>query len=225
MDAETQEEKEYWSQLESTQQQTYPGFVAQVSGQKGLMTEDGRAAVIEFHKGAQPVVKKFRMSRSLQAYLNRSAAANAAVRRRLFVLEGLPKRFIQVLGSRLQVPPSFFAAQWTGPGIYKGSLLNRTPRHYENNNRFVLRSPRLHQAKVNEKKTDEKDPVYYMVSSVHRQISRITVFGDFKGPLLSFEQLSFWSTKEEDSWDGKLLQCPTSYFISWANFSNQRYFS
>jgi hypothetical protein len=205
----TQEEREYWSLLESTQRQAYPGFVDQLSAQVGTIGEVGRAAVIEFEDGAKPSVRRFHGSRHLRSYLDKPSPANGLVRRRAFVLQGLPRKLIQVLGSRLEVPPSLFAAHWAGPGVYNGILLNRTPRHYDNQNRFIVISPKLHRARINELESDKSEPIYYMVSSIHRQLSRVTVFGDFEGPLLSFERLSFWSVCKGNSWDGKYL------FVNW----------
>jgi hypothetical protein len=63
----------------------------------------------------------------------------------------------------------------------------------------------MYGAKINELEGDKANPIYYMESSVNRQLSRITLFGDFDGPLSSFEKLSFWTSCEtgELSWDGK----------------------
>jgi hypothetical protein len=144
MVSDTQKEKDYWSLVESTQRQAYPGFVDQLSAQVGTIGEVGRAAVIEFEDAAKPSVRRFPGSKALRSYLDKPSPANGLVRRRAFVLQGLPRKFIQVLGSRLEVPPSLFAAHWAGPGFYKGILLNRTPRHYDSQNRLVFTSPKLH---------------------------------------------------------------------------------
>lgn len=196
------EEGHYWSLLESTQQQ-YPEFVKHLSGQEGSTGEEGQAAVIEFQDSARPSVRKLATSRALRRCLN-EPHPTGAVRRRAYVIEGLPRNFIQVLGAKLKVPPAFFASHWAGLGSFIGNLLNRTPRHYDSQNRFILTFPKLHRARIKPLDGDYLYPFYYMESSFHRHLSRMTVFGDLDGPLTSFEQLSFWSTCNGESWDGKL---------------------
>lgn len=202
-----EQENEYWSLLISTQRAFYPGFTDQLLRQIGPRQEEGRAAVINFQDGANPSVQQFEKSRALRSYLNSpsSRSPGGPVIRRMFVLEGLPRKFIQVLGSKLRVPPSLFAARWAGPGRYLGNLLKRTPRHYDNRSCFTLIAPKIHQARIEGKASDNEDPVYYMESSVIRQLSCITLFGDITGPLSSFEHLSFWSLCEGQSWEGKSI--------------------
>lgn len=197
------EEGYYWSLLESTQQQQYPEFVKHLSGQVWPMGEEGQAAVIEFQDSARPSVRKLATSTALRRCLSEPHPIDA-VRRRAFVLEGLPRNFIQVLGAKLKVPPAFFASHWVGLGGFIGNLLNRTPRHYDSRSRFILTFPKLHRARIKALDGDYRYPFYYMESSVYRPLSRMTVFGDLDGPLSSFERLSFWSTCNGGSWDGKL---------------------
>ncbi|PMD47091.1 hypothetical protein L207DRAFT_627816 [Hyaloscypha variabilis F] len=202
----------YWSLLESTQQQQCPEFLEHLRGQIG---EEGRAAVIQFQDGTKPSVKNLRNSRALERFLN-IAQPTGSVRRRIFVLEGLPRNFIQVLGAKLRVPLAFFASHWAGPGRFIGSLLNRTPRHYDNQNRFILTFTTLHRARINALKEDDSYPFYYMESSTHRYLSRMTIFGDLDGPLCSLEQLSFWSTSNAESWDAiPLVDPPLGKFVKW----------
>jgi hypothetical protein len=211
MNLDTEEEKEYWKLLESTQQRWYPEVVHRMSNQTELQQQEGRVAVIKFEDETKPSVKLFETSKALRRYLDKYPPAKPAdvpVLRRAFVLEELPRKFVQVLGSKIRVPPSFFTSHWSGLGGFTGRLLNRTPRHYDNRNRFTLTSPRLHQAKIEEKEGDKKHPIYYMESSIDCKLSCQTVFGDFNGPLLSFERVSFWSVCEGESWDGKSLLTP-----------------
>ncbi|KAH6960038.1 hypothetical protein BKA56DRAFT_701449 [Ilyonectria sp. MPI-CAGE-AT-0026] len=203
-------EAEYWSGLESTNQ-WYPDFVSQLSKQVGAQQDEGRAAMITFQDGAEPSLRVFKNSKALRRYFTNSPtpiSPDAPVCRRVFVLEGLPRRFIQILGSRLRVPPSFFAAHSAQPGKFVGSLLNHTLRHYDNRSRFTLISPKLHQAKIQEKPSNNANPVYFMQSSITRQLARITLFGEFEDPLWSFEKVSFWSVCEGKSWDALLLVDP-----------------
>lgn len=197
------EEDYYWSLLESTQKHQYPDFVKNLSSQDGPMREEGQAAVIEFQDGAKPSVQKLPTSRVLQSYLNNPRPAGTA-RRRAFVLEGLPRNFVVALGAKLRAPPAFFASHWASPGQFSGSVLNRTPRHYDSRTRFIMSFPRVHQARIKEPNKNIRDPLYFMESSVSRLLSGITVFGELDGPLSSMEQLSFWSVCNGESWDGKI---------------------
>lgn len=158
--------------------------------------------MIEFQGEDKPSIQKFTASRNLRRCLEKDAPSGTALRR-VFVLEGLPRKFVQVLGSNLRVPPSFFATHWAGHGRYRGSVLNRTPRYFEPRQRFLLSFPKLHQVEIKGLHEDEVDPIYHMDSSVRRPLSRVSVFGDLDGPFSSFEQLSYWCTCKGDSWGGK----------------------
>lgn len=193
-------EEGYLSLIENTQRLQYPGFVNSLLS--GPLAEDGRAAVIEFRDGLKPSVKELKTSRALRRYLEQAPPDDVPVRR-AFVLEGLPKTSIQILGSKLRVPPSFFAAHWAGHGRYLGNMLNRAPRSYAAENRFLLRFPRLHQAKIKAVEGDETDIVYRMGSRADRPLSHTSLFGDLKGPLASLEQLSFWGLAKGQGWDGE----------------------
>jgi hypothetical protein len=210
MPSEPQEEKDYWSLLESSQKAFYPDFVKGLSSQDGGMAEEGRAAVIEFRDGTGPSIKHFPASRRLRRYMD--GGSSEAVHRRVFVLEGLPRNVVQVLGAKLRVPPSFFAAHWLNPGAYVGNLLNRTPRHHDHRHRCTLSFRRLHHTLIEAADDGAAwDGIYHMNSSAGRPVSRLTVFGDFNGPLASLEQVSIWSTKGEGNrWDGKYIRSATN---------------
>ncbi|KAH8710026.1 hypothetical protein GQ44DRAFT_776862 [Phaeosphaeriaceae sp. PMI808] len=190
------EEGDYWSLLESTQQQQYPEFVKHLSKQNYLGEK----------KEKRP---------HLRRCLN-EPHPTGAVRRRVFVLEELPRNHIQILGAKLKAPPDFFASHWACLESIIGNLLNRTPRHYDSQNRFILTFPRLHRARIKALDGDYPHPYYRMETSIHRLLSRMTVFGDLDGPLTSFEQLSFWSTCNGESWDAILLvDPPLGNFVKW----------
>jgi hypothetical protein len=200
--SETLEEKQYWSLLESTQEHVYPDFVQRLRRQEGPFREEGKAAVMEFWDGAtpsiQPSVPPLGSSRALRRVLNKVSNGS---RRRIIVLEGLPRNYIQVIGAKLRVPPDFFAAHWVSPA-FSGNLVNRTPRGYDSKNRFMLSFPKIHQATVAAHPGDGDYPFYYMDSTLRRILSRVTVFRDTDGPMHSSEQVSFWSTSDGDNWDG-----------------------
>lgn len=197
----------YWSLLNSTQGPYYPGFLNHLSQQVGSTRKDGRAAVIRFEDNSEPLVRRFKSPGKVREYLNESLKSNTTVRQ-FFILEGLPRDFIQVLGARLRVPPSFFSAHWINPDCFVGDLLNRTPRHCNNSNQFQLSFTKLHRAQIETRPEDDCDPRYWTQSSIRRLLSRLTIFGDLDGPLTSLERVSFWSTplldnSKNKSWHGK----------------------
>ncbi|KAH7013166.1 hypothetical protein EDB80DRAFT_774496 [Ilyonectria destructans] len=217
-----EKEKNYWTLVESTQRRQYPEFVDQLSNQVGPLAEEGQVAVIEFQGEDKPSIQKFTASRNLRRYLEKDAPSSTALRR-VFVLEGLPRKFVQVLGSNLRVPPSFFATHWASHGRYRGSVLNRTPRYFESQRRFLLSFQKLHQVEIKGLHGDEVDPIYHMDSSVRRPLSRVSVFGDLDGPFSSFEQLSYWCTCKGDSWDVVfLVDPPLGNFVTWKKSSIPR---
>jgi hypothetical protein len=130
------------------------------------MAEEGQLAVIEFKGSAAPSVQRLESSRGLRRYLDQSTDD---IHQRVFVLEGLPRNFIQILGAKLKVPPDFFASHWSCP--VAGYLLNRTPRHYDIKNRFVLAFPRLHRARIRALVGDYQSPFYFTETSVYRLLS------------------------------------------------------
>ncbi|KAI0503236.1 hypothetical protein F5B22DRAFT_662181 [Xylaria bambusicola] len=179
------QEDQYWSHLMSTQRPFYPGFIRQMSSQVEGGEDEGQVVVINFQDEAKPQYQIYSRPQDLRGQFDNPPlppSTDAVRSRRLFVLEGLSKSFIQLLGSRLRVPPSFFAAHCPHTG-------------------------RMHSATIDEK-TDEADPVYFNQSSITRQLHRINLFGDVKDPLWSFERVSFWSTREGGSWDAVLLVDP-----------------
>lgn len=197
----------YWSLLKSTQGPYYPGFLNHLSQQVGSKRKDGRAAVIRFEDNSKPLVRRFKSPGKVREYLDESLKSSTTVRQ-IFVLEGLPRDFIQVLGGRLKVPPSFFSAHWINPDCSFGDLLNRTPRHHNNSNQFQISFTKLHRAQIETRPEDDSDPRYWTESSIRRHLSRSTIFGDLDGPLTSVERVSFWSTPLLDttknkSWHGK----------------------
>jgi hypothetical protein len=206
--------------LESTQQQQHPDFVKHLIGQEGPMREEGKAAIITFEDNAKPLVRKLRNSEVLGRYLN-EPQPEGTICRRLFVLEGLPRNHLQVLGAKLKAPPSFFASHWAGLGNFMGYLLNRTPRHYDSQNRFLLIFPKFHQARIKALEGDDSYPFYFTDSSVPRPLSKLTIFGDLDGPLSSFEHISFWSRGNGESWDSKDHPDPPTRSTHLANKRNQ----
>ena len=201
-------EDDYCAFINSALSSLYPDFVHHLASQDDVSKEEeGRLAIIEFQDNCNPVVRgPLGTSADLVRYLDTCVSSSpTTTARRVFVLEGLPKAYIRVLGSRLKVPPSFFAQHWQVDK--SGMLLNRAPRQYERHNRFSLSMTRFHRAKIR----DDDKLFYYMKTSLGRRLSRLTIFGDFGGPLSSLETVYFWSIKRGQSWDGN---CLLFFFLS-----------
>ncbi|KAF4461192.1 hypothetical protein FALBO_12018 [Fusarium albosuccineum] len=208
-------EDQYWLRLYSTQRQWHPGVVSQLSSQDGVKGHEGRVALIKFQNDAKPSVEVFTNLEKLRRHFTDPVSPHAPTCSRMFVLEGLPRNFIHLLGSRLKVPPSFFAEHWVKPGEFVGSLLNHTPRYYNNHSRFTLAFPKLHWAQIKQKPGERKDPTYLAESSIYTELNYITLFGECKDPLWSFENMSFWRAGKDadERWDGKL----DSFFVTYLN--------
>ncbi|KAF4945185.1 hypothetical protein FSARC_14488 [Fusarium sarcochroum] len=188
-------EANYWTHLESTQGHWHPEFVRQLANQEGAETEDGRAAVITFQDGAKPSARTFSKSRELRRYIDESTLPSSPGEpacRRAFVLEGLPKAFIEVLGSSLCVPPSFFSEHWAHPGQFMSISMAHPPRQYNGGSRFSFYFPRLHWVKIGEGSSNQRDLMYIMPSSINMLLARVNLFGEFRGPFRSDEKLSCW---------------------------------
>lgn len=138
----------YWTLLRDSQQRHYPGFVSYLSQQIDHPGWEERAAMIKFKDNAKPSVTVLTRTKHLEECLEEPTKSDSTARR-LFILEGLSRNVIQVLGARLKVPPSFFSAHWIDPRSYVGHLITRTPRHHDNPYQFQLSFMRLHQAKIN----------------------------------------------------------------------------
>jgi len=108
----------YGQLLENSTSQLFPGFVNNFKNQSKGQRELGRAAVLE-SLGSEPArTRTFHTSSDLQSYLTSEPTVNEdGQRRRLFILEDLPRNYIEILGCNLLVPPSVFAAQWSIPPV------------------------------------------------------------------------------------------------------------
>ena len=189
-------EDAYWSLIDSTQGISYQGFVDKLRSQPKSDQVLGRAAIFESRREEPPFYKKFRQSKDLGDFLDKHP--NGFVRR-VIVLEDLPRNFIEVLGSRLRIPPSFFGDHWEDPEM---PFKRRTLRHQDPCRRFMLNWRKLHRQSII---TSEDDGLntYAMVADVARTVSRTSLFGDPNGVTTSGEKLSFWSVGSyNSSWTG-----------------------
>jgi hypothetical protein len=188
--------EEYWSLIKSTQEVTYPGFVQQLEHQSLAQQNSGRAAVFEFGDKPEPFPKIFFQFEALRDFLDNFR--NGAEVRCVIVLEDLPRSFVEVLGSRLRIPPSFFGDHWVNPD---SPFTRRTLRHQDPRRRFMLKWRKLHRATIVGQKEDGLDT--YLISSTASRTVTGTSLGVSDGVTASSEKLSFWSAGSDgNSWPG-----------------------
>lgn len=114
------DELEYMSLMQYRIQPFFPHFFDALAKQSPYEREQGRCAVVHFTPSTPAQITKLENSADLQSYLGQASTCQSACAeteqptRRLFVLEDLPCNYILALGSRLRIPPSFFAGQWDG---------------------------------------------------------------------------------------------------------------
>ncbi|KAL4898783.1 hypothetical protein BDV59DRAFT_207015 [Aspergillus ambiguus] len=199
---------EYFDNLCCQLQSTFPKFVANLQAQSLEKREQGRAAVLEYSQRAHPTQLSFHTSTELQSYVERGhSSQEAGIKRRLFILEDLPRNYIEVIGSQLGVNAIFFAAHWDDPAM--PTFNYRSPFTRYDNNQFIIRYPSSHRIDTCQDLA-EQNTVYAWDSNVNRHLYMY----DPKGPLVddpkSYHALSFWTTgtRQDGSWDAILLVDP-----------------
>jgi len=100
-------ENEYWRLIESTQQISNPGFVVVLKTQSPSQRNTCRAAAFESRARTEHFKEEFTQFEMLRNFLDNSPNDGAEVQR-IIVLEDLPRSFVEVIGSRPRIPPSFF---------------------------------------------------------------------------------------------------------------------
>ena len=100
------------------------GLAKILSEQDGAKAENGRVAVINFESSGVPSLRILQRSNELKEVLSLDGMTMVDrtcpegekrydVRRRLFILEDLPRTFVELLGSHLRINPAFFARHCT----------------------------------------------------------------------------------------------------------------
>jgi hypothetical protein len=120
----------------------FPNFAAALSRQSPVEREIGRCAVVEFNQGFAQRTSSFESSEELRHYLLKTSpspaiSSQSQPQRRLFILEDLPQNYILTLGSRLRIPPSFFAGHYDDPAT--STFNHRNPFERHTKSQFRLR--------------------------------------------------------------------------------------
>lgn len=184
-----------YQRLVSSMKRNHPNLstLAEILAQP---SEDGVAAVVNFHED-RVTEERFSHSSQLRNFLNRDSQCH----RRLFLLQGLPSNYIEVLGPKFNIDPNFFARQiqsgilHSSKGVRDIPLLSSHPTSRES---FCLRYHELREF---------FDPISDWELRVMDQARRVSVSkwnGEFDGVGIVRKNASVWfrPRKAERGWDG-----------------------
>ena len=181
----------------------FPDFFHNLHAQTPQERERGRVAVIEYQDDEIPEPEIFKNSQDVKNHFEDPVAATqSGPRKRLFVLEDLSLNYVEALGSRLRIPPSFFAAHWADPAT--PAFNHRNPFRRYTKGSFVIRYPSTQPLRV-----DADSEVHGHIFRCDFNVERHIYCYDPKGPIFdqpkSYHALSFWTSgiREDGSWDCK----------------------
>ncbi|KAJ4368429.1 hypothetical protein N0V83_006786 [Neocucurbitaria cava] len=211
------EELEYMSLIQTRAQPYFPRFAAALAEQTPFEREQGRCAAVDFTNPQDHQITSFATATELHQYLGNDVSpppyhtVPELPTRRLFILEDLPCNHILALGSRLRIPPSFFAGHWEDPA-------SSTFNHRNPFQRCTLPNFRLRYATANRVEVDAPTPghggtspnVFTFDTRVCRYLHTYNRGGLVYDEARSHHAMSFWSSpaREDGSWHAVLLVDP-----------------
>jgi hypothetical protein len=204
-------ELEYMGLIQNQIQPLFPNFASAISGQSPVERELGRCAVVEFNQEFNQRTSSFKNSMELRHYLTNSpspaTASQGQPRRRLFILEDLPRNSILTLGSWLRIPPSFFAGHYDDPA--SPTFNHRNPFERHTKSQFRLRYGTSHRAEV-DVPPHKRSNIYAFNTNVCRYLHAYDPKGPLYDEMRSHNIVSFWSSPFgiDGSWDAVLLVDP-----------------
>jgi hypothetical protein len=210
----SEKKKERYMNLLQRQVQPYfPKFLESLISQSIEEQDNGRCAVVEFTGARGCQVTNFTNTREITTYLVHSsssslaAAAEAPARRRLFVMEDLPRNYILSLGSYLRIPPSFFADHWADP--CSSTFNHRNPFWRCALPHFRLRYATSQRVEVVTPSSSSAN-IFAFDARVSRHLFTYTRGGQVYDEAKSHHAVSFWTSqpREDGSWDAVLLVDP-----------------
>jgi hypothetical protein len=172
----------------------------EVLTRQGPSAEDGRAAVIELHDSHVAVHRPRTSSELLDYMANLEQAPPPSCNRRLYLLEGLPPNYVEILGSRLRIDPDVFARQIDCGylSILKDARdIPLLPSHPTSKHSFSLRYHELRDFGEN------IDSFELICANQPRRISTTKWKGKFDGIGIVRRKVTFWSRMNgAEGWDG-----------------------
>jgi len=199
-------EAAYWSILQSTLKQSFTSFVHSLATQSLAQQHLGRVAKVEFQPNGNRFVHTFANAEELRAELDhtqttRLTTLSEPVNRKLYILEDLGRSHVEILGSCLVVPPSFFAAQWSDPSLAVATFDQETLTR-RRTQVFQLLYPVLHQFKLGSAEGECPPGLY--IDSQNNIPRLLQPLDEHRAWEISKHQISFWSaTTYSDSWTGE----------------------
>jgi hypothetical protein len=189
--------------------------LAQGLGQQDSVdAEKGRVAVLEYNAEGKPLRKDFKTSQQLLQYLDQeeqpvwdpqqNPVPTPGVRR-LFILEDLSRRHVEILGSRLKIHPIHFARHWGDLGFLESIDDFQTTKH--RTSRLTLPFPIfLNAPTVTSSPRRPLEELYLANFNVRRIVAFPKPFGswDLRSSIIEMECcISYWSQPTENGgWDG-----------------------
>ena len=204
-------EREYMSLIENQIRPLFPNFAAAISRQSPVEREIGRCAVLEFSQRFAQQTSLFGNSVELRHYLLASPSpaisSQNQPRRRLFILEDLPRNYILTLGSQLRIPPSFFAGHYDDPA--SPTFNHRNPFERHTKSQFRLRYANSHRVEV-DVPPHKRSSIYAFNTNVCRYLHAYDPKGVLYDEMRSHHIVSLWSSPlgMDGSWDSVLLVDP-----------------
>jgi hypothetical protein len=176
--------------------------------------EKGRVAVLEYNAEGKPSRKDFKTSQQLLQYLDQEerpvwdSQHNPVPKpgaRRVFIMEDLSRRHVEILGSRLKIHPIHFARHWGDMGFLESIDDFQTTKH--RTSRLTLPFPIfLNAPKVTSSPKRPLEELYLANFNVRRIVAFPKPFGswDLRSSIIEMECcISYWSQPiENGGWDG-----------------------
>lgn len=196
----------------NTQEAIFPEFVEDLVLQTDTESERGRAAVLEFRDGEKPDIQTLD-TLGLKAYLDNpanvldSTNSHQHSRRRAFLLEDLGRSKVEILGSRLRVPPAFFGAHWKDPSLAT-RVADQDSLSHSHSKYFRVIVPQTHRISQENRERGYplglyKDPA----TNIQRFLQVLDKDRKFE---VSYHQVSYWSTSQETGWTGESFSIEAS---------------
>jgi len=194
-------------------QSFFPNFTAALSKQTPTEHENGRCAVVEYIDDVHPQPTLFTGSVELRQYLLATSpkfgddGLPKKLPKRLFILEDLPCSYILALGSRLRIPPSFFAGHYDDPAT--STFNHRNPFQRSSKSQLRIRYATSNRVEVDDA-SRTNGGVYAFNSNVCRYLHTYDPKGLINDEARSHHMVSFWSSpiREDGTWDAVLLVDP-----------------
>jgi hypothetical protein len=197
--------EKYGELVERSTSHLFPGFVDNFKNQSKDQRELGRAAVLESLDGQPAQAKSFQNSRDLEIYFNStSSTLESKPYRRLFILEDLPRNYIEILGCNLLVPPSFFAAQWAAP--WAADYSRRSSFAMNSMTGFLLTYAQFYKVECRSSCSIPKKAVPAANHNIERYIhfDGNDILWESPNMARCYHKVSYWSGSAfAPSWDGK----------------------